>query len=302
MNISSHLQDFIKLGDSLRDLGIESEISLPRICVIGTQSAGKSSLLESIVGYDFLPRGEGVVTRMPLELRLVRLPVQSGEEPKPYAKFKGETETIEDLSLLRDLIEKKQEQIGDGKQIIDKPIVLIIYSPFVPDLSLVDLPGITRVPIGNQPKNIEEITKDISRRYIKDERTIILCVTPASVDLTTSDSIQMAQQFDPTGSRTLGVITKIDLMDRGTDAMNILENKAIPLKHGYIAVKNRSQEDINKKMSVKIALEKEEEWFAGHEKYSHVLDRCGSKRLAERLSQLLYQHILNNLPNIAEEI
>ena len=143
---------------------------------------------------------------------------------------------------------KQTDQIaGTNKGIVDKPIILTIYSPVTPDLTLVDLPGITRIAMHNsdQKEDIEQITLNMARRYIIDERSIILCVIPANADISTSDGLKLARDIDPMGNRTLGVITKIDIMDRGTDARSVLLNKQIPLKLGYIAVKNRSQYDID---------------------------------------------------------
>lgn len=102
-----------------------------------------------------------------------------------------------------------------------------VYSPTVPDLTLVDLPGITRIPVGDQPANIEEITKNLVRRYCENKNSLILCVIPANIDISTSDALMFAKQLDPYGERTLGVLTKIDLMDEGTDAMNVLLNKEV---------------------------------------------------------------------------
>lgn len=84
----------------------------------------------------------------------------------------------------------------------------------------------------------------MATRYAKDERTIILAVMPANSDITTSDGLQLARQIDTKGSRTIGVITKIDIMDRGTDARGMLQGREIPLKLGYVGVVNRSQQDI----------------------------------------------------------
>jgi len=243
---------------------------------------------------------------MPLELRLVRLNGSSKDNLKPYAIFGGEES--KKITDLKDLILEKQKQKSanqpESKKIIDDPIVLTIYSPDVPNLSLVDLPGITKNAIGDQDKNIEKITKDMARRYIKVDRTIILCVTPANVDLATSDSIQMAQEqeIDPLGERTLGVITMIDLMNQGTNALKILTNNEFPLKHGYIAVKNRSPKDIKDGMLVKAALKNEEEWFSNHNVYRSYPLLWGSKRLSERLSELLSKQIVNSLPDIKKEI
>lgn len=111
---------------------------------------------------------------------------------------------------------------GQKKNIIDKPIVLNIFSHTCPDLTMVDLPGITRIPIDGQDKDIEKITKGMAARYCGDPRTIILCVLPANADMTTSDGLQMARELDPKGIRTIGVITKIDIMDKGTNASRML--------------------------------------------------------------------------------
>ena len=96
----------------------------------------------------------------------------------------------------------------------------------------------------------------MAERYCRQDRTIILCVIPANADMSTSQGLHLARQWDPDGSRTLGVITKIDIMDRGTDASGMIQNREVPLKLGYVGVKNRSQQDINNKVRVAIALSK----------------------------------------------
>ena len=222
-------------------MGLQQYINLPRIAVLGTQSAGKSSVLESIVGQDFLPRGDGVVTRRPAELRLVHL---HDPTAKPWARFEevGDKkfynfeEVRKTINILTDKV------AGTNKGIVDKPIVIHIYSPLCPDLTLIDLPGITRIPLmgSDQPKNIEQITREMAMRYVKDPRTIILCVIPANADMTTSDALQMAREIDEKGIRTLGVITKIDIMDAGTNAKRMIMGQEVPMRLGYIGVKNRS--------------------------------------------------------------
>jgi hypothetical protein len=208
------LRKLINLIDQLRDCGVSDYIKLPRITVLGTQSSGKSSVLESIVGLDFLPRGDGVVTRRPLELRLTHL--HEGTETKPYARFeelKGETFT--DFTVVRQKIEElTDKKAGTQKNIIDDPIILNIWSSTCPDLTLIDLPGITRIPLkgSNQPENIEQVTKNMAERYCRDSRTIILCVIPANQDITVNDGLQMARQIDPNGDRTIGVLTKVSVL------------------------------------------------------------------------------------------
>ena len=104
---------------------------------------------------------------------------------------------------------------GDEKGISKEPITCSVYSPVVPDLTLIDLPGITKNPVKGQPENIEQITKDLVRHYCHNPETLILCVIPANIDLANSEALKFANQLDPNGERTIGVLTKIDLMDEG---------------------------------------------------------------------------------------
>jgi len=306
--IYSNMRDIISIGDDLRDCGIESagKIDLPRIVVVGAQSSGKSSLLESIVGFDFLPRGDGVVTRRPLELRLVHISEAEENGFKPYAVFGDDKDVkIYDFFEVRRRIETKTDEIaGKRKGIIDKPIILTIYANSCPDLSVVDLPGITRIPLdgSDQTQDVEAVTKNMALRYIKNKRTLILCVIAANVDLSTSEVLKMAREEDPKGDRTLGILTKVDLMDQGTDCLKIIRNQEIKLKHGYIAVKNRSQKDINEKVTVAKALDVEKRWFETHSIYRSVPDKVGTEVLSRKLSKLLYEHIKDCLPEIERQI
>lgn len=298
-----NLRKVITLIDELRDIGLQQHISLPRIAVLGTQSAGKSSLLESIVGLDFLPRGDGVVTRRPLELRLVHVP--DGRDQKPYAIFdKLKDQKFTEFNKVRDTINKLTDDIcGKSKDIVDDPIILTVYSYTCPDLTLIDLPGITRIPIAGQAKNIEEITKKMSARYCGDPRTIILCVIPANADMSTSDSLQMAKELDPNGIRTLGVITKIDIMDQGTNAKKMLMGEEITLKLGYVGVKGRSKLDIDNNVTVKQGLDAEKKYFASHPIYSTLPSGfVGTDILSSKLTKILFNHIRTFLPEISKEI
>lgn len=194
---------------------------------------------------------------------------------------------------------------GNKKGIVDKPIVISIYSHTCPDLTLVDLPGITRIPLAgsDQPQDIERITRDMCGRYCKDPRTIILCVIPANQDLTTSDALQMARNLDPKGLRTIGVITKIDIMDRGTSAKKMLMGQEVSLRLGFVGVKNRAQQDIIDNVSVKDALEKEKVYFSQHAIYSTMPQNClGTEVLTTKLTKVLFTHIKHNMPEIIKEI
>ena len=298
------LRKLITVVDELRDAGLQQYINLPRIAVLGTQSAGKSSVLESIVGIDFLPRGSGVVTRRPAELRLVHEP---DENIKPWAEFaelKGEKFT--DFDKVRDTIEILTDKVaGKKKGIVDKPIVITIHSHTCPDLTLIDLPGITRIPLqdSDQGKDIEKVTKKMALRYVKDPRTIILWVIPANQDMTTSDGLQMARDLDPKGVRTIGVITKIDIMDKGTNAKRMIMGQEVPLRLGYVGVKGRSQQNINDKMRVHKALKDERLYFSSHPVYSTLpQEMLGTGSLTKKLTKVLFTHIKNYLPQIVKEI
>ena len=294
------LRKLINLIDQLRDCGVNEYIKLPRICSLGTQSSGKSSVLESIVGLDFLPRGDGVVTRRPLELRLCH--INSGEPWAVFEERKGVKFT--DFIKVRETIEALTDEVcKSNKNIKDKPIVLNVYSQTCPDLTLVDLPGITRVPVGDQPDNIEEITKNMAIRYIDDPLTIILCVIAANVDIATSDGLKLAKQIDVSGSRTLGVLTKLDIMDAGTDARKALMNEEIELKLGYVGVKNRSKQDLINKLSMAETSKKEKEFFKSHPIYKNLPSgHLGTDVLINKLTKIYFRIIRENLPRIIKAI
>ena len=294
------LRKLINLIDQLRDCGVNEYIKLPRICSLGTQSSGKSSVLESIVGLDFLPRGDGVVTRRPLELRLCH--INSGQPWAIFEERKGVKFT--DFVKVRETIEALTDEVcKTNKNIIDKPIVLNVYSQTCPDLTLVDLPGVTRVPIGDQPKNIEQITKDMARRYVEDPLTIILCVIAANSDIATSDGLMLAKDIDVAGTRTLGVLTKLDIMDAGTDAKKVLMNEEIPLKLGYVGVKNRSKQDLNNKISMAETQRKEREFFKSHPVYKNLpAGHLGTEVLINKLTKIYFRIIRENLPRIVKAI
>ncbi len=301
VTLFANMKSIMSLVDRLRDFKLDNYISLPRITVLGEQSAGKSSILEAVVGMNFLPRGSGVVTRRPLELRLrkvnIAVPYFVFTRDFPEKKFTSQEEVCKTIEHLTDKV------AGTEKFISADPIVLEVYSPSVPDLTLVDLPGITRIPIGKQPANIEEITKNLIRQYCGSPDSLILCVIPANIDISTSDALLFAQQLDPSGNRTLGVLTKIDLMDEGVDCVKVLSNKEIKLTHGFVGIKGRNQREVNEKKTVKDAIQAELNYFYRHPVYSTLpSELLGTSSLILRVSKILYEMIQNALPRIQREI
>lgn len=299
-----------KLQDVFNTVGADV-IQLPQIVVVGTQSSGKSSVLESLVGRDLLPRGTGIVTRRPLILQLVHVSPDdrrktSGEEngvdAEEWGKFLHTKNKIyTDFDEIRQEIENETERIsGNNKGISPEPIHLKIFSPNVVNLTLVDLPGMTKVPVGDQPKDIELQIRELILRYISNPNSIILAVTAANTDMATSEALKIARESDPDGRRTLAVITKLDLMDAGTDAMDVLLGRVIPVKLGIIGVVNRSQLDINNKKSVADSIR--DEYAFLQKKYPSLANRNGTKYLARTLNRLLMHHIRDCLPELKTRI
>ena len=208
-----------------------------------------------------------------------------------------------DFNEIRKEIERETDRVtGKNKGISNQTINLKIYSPYVLNLTLVDLPGITKVPTGDQPEDVEEQIRSMCYEFISNPNAIILAVTAANQDLVNSDGLKMARGVDPDGERTIGVLTKVDIMDQGTDCADILANRVVPLRRGYVAVVNRSQKDINDDLPIRQGLLKEQKFFQSHPKYRSMLSKCGTTNLARTLNQILMLHIRDCLPDIKSRI
>ncbi|GAA5842376.1 hypothetical protein JCM11251_004210 [Rhodosporidiobolus azoricus] len=322
--------DLIQTVNALQDVfstvGGET-VDLPQIVVVGSQSAGKSSVLETIVGRDFLPRGQGIVTRRPLVLQLVHTPAplnstpsssqpssssSSGaaanphfgappatETPLEYGEFLHIDKRFYDFGEIRKEIENETLRVAGGNKGISRlPIHLKIYSPNVLNLTLVDLPGLTKIPVGDQPTDIERQIRNLVLDYVSKPNCVILAISPANVDLANSESLKLARAVDPQGRRTIGVLTKLDLMDAGTNALDILTGRVYPLKLGFIGVVGRSQQDIMANKPMDEQMRTEEEFFRNHPGYRNIAHRCGTKFLAKTLNQVLMNHIRDKLPDM----
>uniref|UniRef100_A0A673JDA5 dynamin GTPase n=1 Tax=Sinocyclocheilus rhinocerous TaxID=307959 RepID=A0A673JDA5_9TELE len=281
-----------KLQDAFSTIGQSCNLDLPQIAVVGGQSAGKSSVLENFVGRDFLPRGSGIVTRRPLILQLVNNKAEYAE----FLHCKGRK--FVDFDEVRQEIEAETDRItGSNKGISPIPINLRVYSPHVLNLTLIDLPGMTKVAVGDQPPDIEHQIRDMLMQFVTRESCLILAVTPANTDLANSDALKLSKEVDPQGLRTIGVITKLDLMDEGTDARDIMENKLLPLRRGYIGVVNRSQKDIDGRKDIRAALAAERKFFLSHPSYRHMAERMGTPHLQKTLNQVGPNHLCTQLTN-----
>lgn len=195
---------------------------------LNSQSSGKSSVIESLVGRSFLPRGTGIVTRRPLVLQLVYTPKDDREnrsaengtlDVDEWGTFLHAKHRIfKDFNDIRREIEAETERMaGANKGICPEPINLKIFSPTVVNLTLIDLPGITKVPVGDQPEDIEQQIRQLVLKYICNPNSIILAVVTANTDMATSESLKLSKDVDTDGRRTLAVVTKLDLMDAGEE-------------------------------------------------------------------------------------
>jgi GTP-binding protein EngB required for normal cell division len=290
-----------KLQDVFATVGAHT-VNLPQIVVVGCQSAGKSSVLEAIVGRDFLPRGAGICTRRPLILQLIH--TEGRQQPRDYAEFlHAPGRRFTDFNQVRDEIDAETARVcGKNKGVTDKPIGLKVYSPDVLNLTMVDLPGLTKIAVEGQPADIAQQIEKMVESYIRPDNAIILAITPANQDLANSDSLIAARKVDPSGNRTVGVITKLDIMDKGTDARDVLLNRVYPLKLGYIGVVNRSQQDIVSRKTMAAANEAEKKFFLGLSAYRDIAENCGTQFLAITLNQLLMRHIKSKLPSLYAQI
>ncbi|CAI2360447.1 unnamed protein product [Moneuplotes crassus] len=245
------------------------------LMVVGSQSCGKSSVLESIVGKDFLPRGNGIVTRRPLVLQLYNI-----ASTKEYAFFSHlDKEFTSFREIKEEIIRETCRVCGDNKGVSTDPIFLKIFSNNVINLTLVDLPGITKNPVGDQPKDIEKQINTLGKYHNSG-------CSPANADIANSDSLKMARKVDPKGERTSGIITKVDLTDEGTDALELLQGEIYPLKLGYIGMVCRSQKEINDGTTIVDSIKQEEKFFKTHPVYHKMSHNLGISALSSKLNTL----------------
>lgn len=300
-----------KLQDVFSVIG-DHKINLPQIVVVGSQSSGKSSVLESLVGKSFLPRGTGIVTRVPLVLQIIRyskeerdrmLEITKNDRIKEWACFLHKPDYVfHNFDEVRVEIENRTNFLaGSNKGVSHESIVLKVYTQLY-NLTFVDLPGITKLPVGDQPEDIDEQIQRLIMNYVQQTNSIILAVVTANTDPSTSESLKIARQIDPEGARTVAVVTKLDLIDKGTteDTTELLNGHKIPVKLGIIGVVNRSQKDINDNKSMKETLRAEKEFLKVN--YPEISKKHGNKVLAETLQNILLMHIKKTYPVLRKEL
>uniref|UniRef100_A0A1I8FX83 Dynamin-type G domain-containing protein n=1 Tax=Macrostomum lignano TaxID=282301 RepID=A0A1I8FX83_9PLAT len=275
----------------LRGLGFAKELKLPSIVVIGDQSSGKSSVLETISGVSF-PRGNGVVTLCPLQLSM-----RSSDK-----KWRG---TVRYFDAQGKEVHWDIDSPDDVENAIQNA-QMRITAPDLPNLTLVDLPGIARYSHSDGGSvNLYKLTTDIIKEYIQREETIILTVIPLSADTATMEALQLAKDVDPYGLRTIGVLTFPDLVNKGAEEekLQIARNITFPLSKGYITVKCRNQEDIKSRKSLREAKVDEMRFFSNDPFFSQLdPSQRGTDTLAKRLSTELLTLIKKFIPEVIKDV
>ncbi|KAK6090002.1 hypothetical protein P3W45_001048 [Vairimorpha bombi] len=291
MNIVSKEIDVIqKIHTKIHNL----DINLPAIAVVGSQSSGKSSVLESLIQKDILPRGSNLVTRCPIIIHIKKI---CGKEYCEISSIK-----YFDFSSLKYLLVRMMNEIcGTDKEITHTPIVINMYLNNTLEFTLIDLPGITKIPIGSQSHDIESKILCMVREYISPTNTIILAIVNSNIDISNSESLKICKEIDPEYLRTIGVVTKIDLMDRNTNCLDVLSNKVYPLKLGFVGCINRSQEDIENGVSIQ-DFKKIETDFFDKSVYKVFNKNIGSTFLLEKIVSLYTTRIQECMPKIKEDI
>ena len=313
----------IEIGKALNsisddiNLNNNDKILAPSLIVVGSQSSGKSSVLNGILSMDILPTGKSMVTRTPLNLDLIQT------ETEMFAEF-GEYQnthwkSIKKISLTKPLptqleIETIHKEIehqtiqkaGSEMNISDQEINLKIYSPNVPNLNLIDLPGLTMVACTDkgQPSDIKQKIRRLIEKYISVKKNIMLCVMPSREDIEADVALDICKEHDEDGERTIGILTKVDLMNQGNSVSNYLNNNIsidLKLKYGYFAIKNRNKEEMKTK-TIHEGIVDENNYFKNHINYKSLTERCGITNLSRVLSDILLKNIKKNIPTFLTEI
>ncbi|ROV92992.1 hypothetical protein VMCG_09029 [Cytospora schulzeri] len=309
----------LELIDKLQFAQLDN-VKLPQICVVGDQSAGKSSVLEAITGTPF-PREAGACTRFATEIRLRRAPettltvtiipdknrdLKAQESLRSFGGRVDQNMTFE--QLMRYAVELIAPKNIPGRFAARDILVVEKRGPDMPLLTLVDLPGLVKNANNDQSLDDIKTIDTLCERYMKSSRTIILAVVGGNTDYVQAPILTKARQFDPTGARTIGVLTKPDLTesigleDKFIDlVMN--KDKANVFKLGwYILLNPGPREPGQPWPTARERREKEQEFFGRGKWRSLPESMCGAEALKQQLSVQLQRHIGRHVKTLRRQI
>lgn len=300
-------RDIFKINNVLNNIDVkDNKLNIPTLVMIGSQSSGKSSLLNKLLNMEMLPTGSKMVTRTPLNLELINTNKDFYAEfgnfdDCKWTKIKTINLTYpkplsDEIQIIKNYIMSlTKKYAGNEMNISNKEINIRIYSPNVININLIDLPGLTMIACTDkgQPADIKDQIQSLIEKYVKNPNNILLCVIPAREDIETDIALDFLKTYDKNGDRTLGILTKIDLMNKNTTIVNYLENnisKDLKVKYGYYAVNNNEVDDFN--------------YFNTHEIYKELTckEKFGIKNLGDSLSKILLENIKKSIPNLLIEI
>ncbi|KAH8994925.1 P-loop containing nucleoside triphosphate hydrolase protein [Lactarius akahatsu] len=278
-------------------------LKLPSIVVIGSQSSGKSSVLEALVGHEFLPKGSNMVTRRPIELTLINTPPGANGQVVEYGEFPSlGLGKITDFSQIQKTLTDLNLAVPASEAVSDEPIDLRIYSPNVPDLTLIDLPGYVQIASMDQPETLKEKISALCEKYIR-EPNIVLAVCAADVDLANSPALRASRKVDPLGLRTLGVVTKMDLVPPEQGA-TILSGNRYPLHLGYVGVVCKPSGKSGRRETLDVAARRGDEYFRDNREHFHSSSALmvGTDTLRKRLMEVLESSMASSLHGITNAV
>ncbi|KAI0001443.1 P-loop containing nucleoside triphosphate hydrolase protein [Russula compacta] len=293
----------IGIRTMLLSIDKKDALKLPSIVVIGSQSSGKSSVLETIVGHEFLPKGNNMVTRRPIELTLIHTPTDANGQVVEFGEFPSlGLVKITDFSQIQKTLTDLNLSVPASEAVSDEPIDLRIYSPNVPDLTLIDLPGYVQISSLDQPETLKEKISALCDKYIR-EPNIVLAVCAADVDLANSPALRASRKVDPLGLRTLGVITKMDLVPPEQGAV-ILSGNRYPLHLGYVGVVCKPPEKLGRRETLDVAARRGDEYFRDNREHFHYSSSLmvGTDTLRKRLMDVLESSMASSLHGITNAV
>ncbi|ETS74022.1 hypothetical protein PFICI_13888 [Pestalotiopsis fici W106-1] len=308
-------RNLLDIIDSLRAQGISRYVDLPEIIVCGDQSAGKSSVLEAISGMRF-PTKDGLCTRFATELVLRRGPEASTKVciTPGQGRYDKERDDLErwqprtsiDKDGLESVTEEAMEVMGVpvARRFYDDTLRIELTGPNQPHLTMVDLPGLFRAANKEQSDDDVDTVRSMVEKYMARPRSIILAVVSAKNEYVLQEVTSMAKQADPQGLRTMGLITKPDTLDDGSDSeaywVRLAQNNEVELRLGWHVLRNRNFEQRGSSSAQRDA--KEEEFFANGIWTGVDPLHCGVGSLRTRLSSVLKDQILSQLPSLIRDV